>query len=81
MTRKPADLTEMARRNGDVFPAELAFRTIDGRKPIRGHGGPDMPVWGDAFARSRDGGSEEQIKKMIQSLVDFLESIQVRLAK
>jgi hypothetical protein len=80
MRRKPADLTEIAKRNGGVFPAELVFRTIDGKKPVRGHGGPDMPVWGDAFARSREGGSEEKVKQMIQSLVDYLESIQARVA-
>ena len=79
MTRKPADLTEIARRNGGAFPSELVFRTIDGKKPVRGHGGPDMPVWGDAFARSRDGGSEDQVKRMIQSLVEYLESIQARV--
>ncbi|MBY0493398.1 MAG: universal stress protein [Cyanobacteria bacterium] len=78
MTRKPADLTEIAKRNGGLFPSELVFRTIDGKKPIRGHGGPDMPVWGDAFARSRDGGDPERVARMIQSLVDFIESIQAR---
>jgi hypothetical protein len=61
-----------------VFPSELVFRTIDGKKPVRGHGGPDMPVWADAFARSRHGGDDEKVKQMIQSLVDFLESIQAR---
>ena len=80
MTRKPADLTEIAKRNGGEFPPDQVFRTIDGTRPVRGHGGPDMPVWGDAFARSRDGGNPEQVKQMIQSLVDFLESIQLRPA-
>jgi nucleotide-binding universal stress UspA family protein/mono/diheme cytochrome c family protein len=79
MSRKPADLTEIAKRNGGMFPAELVFRTIDGKNPVRGHGGPDMPVWGDAFARSRDGGDPAKVKTMIQSLVDYLESIQARL--
>ena len=78
MVRKPADLTEIAKRNGGLFPTELVFRTIDGKKPVRGHGGPDMPVWGDAFSRSRDGGDPETVKRMIQSLVDYLESIQTR---
>ena len=79
MTRRPADLTEIAKRNGGLFPSELVFRTIDGKKPVRGHGGPDMPVWGDAFARSRDGGSEDKVKQMIDSLVNYLESIQARI--
>jgi nucleotide-binding universal stress UspA family protein/mono/diheme cytochrome c family protein len=78
MTRKPADLTELAKRNGGVYPSELVFRTIDGKKPVRGHGGADMPVWGDAFARSRDVNNPAQVEKMIQSLVDYLESIQSR---
>ena len=79
MTHKPADLTEISKRNGGQFPSEMVFRTIDGKKPVRGHGGPDMPVWGDAFARSRDGGDPETVKRMIQSLVDYLESIQARV--
>ena len=37
-----------------------------------------MPVWGDAFARSRDGSDPEKVRSMIQSLVDFLESVQAR---
>jgi nucleotide-binding universal stress UspA family protein/mono/diheme cytochrome c family protein len=78
MTRKPANLTEIAKRNGGEFPRDLVYRTIDGRQPVRGHGGPDMPVWGDAFKRSRDGGDEERIKRVIASLVDYLESIQLR---
>jgi nucleotide-binding universal stress UspA family protein/mono/diheme cytochrome c family protein len=78
MSRKPADLTEIAKRNGGQFPAEIVFRTIDGKRPVRGHGGPDMPVWGDAFARSRDGGDPATVKRMIESLVDYLESIQLR---
>ena len=78
MSRKPANLTEMAKRNGGQFPSEMAFRTIDGRQPIRGHGGPDMPVWGDAFARSRDGGDPARVKRMIEHLVGYLESIQLR---
>jgi nucleotide-binding universal stress UspA family protein/mono/diheme cytochrome c family protein len=80
MTRKPADLTEIAKRNGGLFPSELVFRTIDGKRPVRGHGGADMPVWGDAFARSRDGGDPATVKRLIDALVGYLESIQLRPA-
>lgn len=80
MRQKPANLTEIAKRNGGQFPSEMVFRTIDGRQPIRGHGGPDMPVWGDAFAKSREAGDAERVKTVIQSLVDFLASIQLRPA-
>ncbi|HEX6162499.1 MAG TPA: universal stress protein [Vicinamibacterales bacterium] len=80
MRRKPANLTEIAKANGGTFPSELVFRTIDGRQPVRGHGGPDMPVWGDAFSKSREAGDAERVKQVIQSLVDYLESIQLRPA-
>lgn len=80
MSRKPANLTEIAKRNGGQFPTELVFKTIDGRQPVRGHGGPDMPVWGDAFSRSREAGDQERVKAVINSLVEYLESLQLRPA-
>ncbi|HSJ39706.1 MAG TPA: hypothetical protein VK955_01465, partial [Xanthobacteraceae bacterium] len=60
MIRKPANLVEIAKRNGGVFPSDLVFRTIEGRQPIKGHGGPDMPVWGDAFSKSSEVGDAER---------------------
>jgi mono/diheme cytochrome c family protein len=80
MMKKPANLTEITKRNGGTFPSEMVFKTIDGRQLVRGHGGPDMPVWGDAFSRSREAGDAERVKAVIQSLVDYLGSIQVRPA-
>lgn len=79
MLRKPANLAEIAKRNGGQFPGDLVFRAIDGRQPVRGHGGPDMPVWGDVFSKSREAGDADRVKAVIQSLVDYLESIQLRL--
>ncbi len=78
MQRKPADLTEIAKRNGGEYPSEIVFRTIDGKTPVRGHGGPGMPVWGDAFARSHDGGDATTVKERIDSLVDFIRTLQVK---
>jgi mono/diheme cytochrome c family protein len=80
MTRKPANLTEIAQRNGGVFPADMVFRTIDGRQPLKGHGGPDMPVWGDVFSKSREAGDADRVKGVVQSLVEYLDSIQLRPA-
>ena len=80
MRRKPTNLTEIAKRNGGTYPSDLVFRTVDGREPVRGHGGPDMPVWGDAFARSAGGGDAEAVRAKIESLVKFIETIQVKPA-
>ena len=75
MKNRPADLTQIAKRNGGTFAATQVARTIDGRSPVKGHGGGEMPVWGDAFAKS---GDSAQVEQKIQSLVSFLESIQVK---
>jgi nucleotide-binding universal stress UspA family protein len=80
MNRKPANLTEIAKRNGNLYPSEMVFQIIDGRQPVRSHGGPDMPVWGDVFTKSREAGDAERVKAVIQSLVEYLESIQLRPA-
>jgi mono/diheme cytochrome c family protein len=72
----PSDLTLIAKRNGGVYPTEQVFRTIDGRKALKGHGGPDMPVWGDTFKGTAGGYSEEKVKEKIDALVEFLKSLQ-----
>jgi mono/diheme cytochrome c family protein len=81
MKKPPPDLTQFAARNGGAFPAALVAQIIDGRQPVKGHGGPDMPVWGDAFKASRLGSSEESVQARIRALVEFLESIQERRAQ
>jgi mono/diheme cytochrome c family protein len=72
----PPDLTRLAQRNKGRFEADKVYRIVDGREPVKGHGGPDMPVWGDAFKESREGYSEEAVKARIRALVDYLESVQ-----
>jgi mono/diheme cytochrome c family protein len=78
LRHRPADLTGIAKRNGGKFEATTVHRIIDGRKAVKGHGGTDMPVWGDAFKQSSDGYSEEAVKARIEALVEYLESIQVK---
>jgi mono/diheme cytochrome c family protein len=80
MRRRPSDLTEIAKRNKGAFPTDEVFRIVDGRQPVRGHGGPDMPVWGDVFARSEGGGDPAVVQARIKALVAYLESIQAKTA-
>ena len=81
MKKPPPDLTQFAARNGGVFSAALVTQIIDGRQPVKSHGGPDMPVWGDAFKASRLGSSEESVQARIKALVEYLEHIQERQAQ
>ena len=78
MRRRPANLTEIGKRNKGEFPADEVFKTIDGRTPVKGHGGPDMPVWGDVFSKSSDGGDPAIVAARIKALVAYLESIQAK---
>lgn len=48
LTERVPDLTRIAERNGGVFPIDRVMDLIDGRKPIRSHGG-SMPVWGSRY--------------------------------
>lgn len=76
LTRKPADLTMLSATNGGTFPEPMVAQVIDGRNPVKGHGGGDMPVWGDAFLRSAGGGSEAAVKGRIDALVAYLKTLQ-----
>lgn len=74
MQPKPPDLTKIAARNGGKFSDDVVFRTIDGRNSKAGHGGPQMPVWGDAFVRK--GQAPEDSRRRIDAVVQYLKSIQ-----
>jgi mono/diheme cytochrome c family protein len=78
LKKKPADLTELAKRNGGTYPREMVYQIIDGDKPIKGHGGGDMPEWGAAFKRSADSTNADAVKMRIESLVEYLASRQVK---
>jgi mono/diheme cytochrome c family protein len=72
---RPPDLTLLGRRNGS-FDREKVRRIVDGRNPVDGHGGPDMPVWGDVFKQADEGYSDKKVAERIESLLDYLSSIQ-----
>ena len=74
--KKPADLTKLSSRNNGVYPADMVFKTIDGRTPVSGHGGPDMPTWGDVFVKSSESSNAEAVRQRIDSLVKYLETLQ-----
>ena len=76
LTIRPADLTILAKKTGGKFPAAQIYQMIDGRNPaVRGHGGPDMPVWGEVFAAK---GNAASVKDRVNALVKHIETLQVK---
>jgi mono/diheme cytochrome c family protein len=76
LRRRPTDLTQYARMNGGVFPAERTRRVIDGRD-VGAHGSVEMPVWGAVFKRTSPDG-ERAVRDRIDAIVAYLESLQER---
>jgi mono/diheme cytochrome c family protein len=75
LTTPPADLTRLASRNKDVFPAARVREFVSNGTPeIAAHGSSAMPVWGPTF-RSLDP-SPKLVSIRIANIVTYLESIQ-----
>ena len=81
LSRSPPDLTKLTARNGGTFPREPIARVIDGREQVNAHS-REMPLWGEWFKLEAEegfegeAGDEGKIRKRIDDLLDFLESIQ-----
>jgi len=78
LTRRPANLTLLAKRSGGVFPADDVRATIDGRNDVKLHGPRDMPVWGERYEYNLGGGSDPvgAARRRIDALVDYLRTLQ-----
>jgi len=85
---KPADLTQLTRKNHGAFPFLKVFETIDGRLQVKAHGTREMPVWGNRyqvelqqkFRAGEDMASKAQIETVIRArileLIYYLQTIQ-----
>jgi mono/diheme cytochrome c family protein len=73
---RPADLTQIRRRNNGTFPrADLEALIMFGAKTqTLAHGSDQMPVWGSTFT-SIDGTSTGA-QSRVQAVLAFLDSIQ-----
>ena len=76
-----ADLTQIAKRHGEKFPRQEIYDVIDGGKRLPGHYNfnSPMPLWGLSFqlrGKEYSDESEAGVKRRINALLDYLESIQ-----
>jgi mono/diheme cytochrome c family protein len=80
MRPKPADLTQIAKRNGGTFPARTTLAIMDGRDTVRAHGDPDMPVWGKIFKNQPNWDTRRRtdVQEKIRLITEYLGTIQER---
>lgn len=84
----PADLTTLTKKNGGVFPFERVYAIIDGRQAVSGHGGRDMPIWGDRYSRETVKAAEYYVdvpydmemytRARILALIDYIHRLQAK---
>ncbi len=89
LKKQPPDLTQLAKRNKGVFPAERIAAMIDGREQVKAHGERDMPAWGSRYSTDKVKAAEyysdmpyenteKFVKNRVAALTEYLKSIQVK---
>jgi mono/diheme cytochrome c family protein len=73
LTKQPADLTQLSKKNRGKFPALRVRNIILGDDIMAAHGSRDMPVWGIVF---RSMGDDLDTQMRLQNLTAYLESLQ-----
>jgi mono/diheme cytochrome c family protein len=75
---KVPDLSLLRKRNKGVYPVDLVMLAIDGRRTVRGHGDPKMPVWGEIFRREvKDAKRTEAVTAQKEKLIaDYVATLQ-----
>lgn len=72
------DLRYLSQRNDGTFPSEFVRKIIDGRELRAAHGPEGMPMWGNVFTgqEGTDKPAQARVNAKVESLVEFLDSIQ-----
>lgn len=79
-TKKPANLTLLAKENGGKFPMMEVINIVKGDAPIAAHGTREMPVWGEILGRPLEEGmyGQDTADAQILNIAKYLETIQAK---
>ena len=85
LTKKPADLTGLAKANGGVIPVATMYEIILGDRNVAAHGPRDMPAWGQAY-RIQAGeyfvdtpyDPDAYIRARILTVIEYISRLQAR---
>lgn len=73
----PADLTQLAKKNGGKFPMDHVMTVLRTGSASTAHGSSDMPIWGPLF-RSLDPTVSVVVDQRIRNLSVHIESLQAK---
>jgi len=77
LKKRPADLTQLTRKNNSSFPELRVMNYITGADVVAAHGSRDMPVWGTLFG-SLNPNNREVTTLRVANLVSYVKSIQAQ---
>ena len=77
LKKRPADLTQLARKNNGAFPDVHVMNFITGEDVVAAHGSRDMPVWGALFS-SLSPNDRDVVKLRVANLADYVKSLQAQ---
>jgi mono/diheme cytochrome c family protein len=80
LTVRPPDLTRLTAQHGGTFPRDDVEAALTGERPLRAHGPPEMPVWGQRLAEPEESPVATAVAldqaRFVTALVDYVESLQ-----
>ena len=76
LKKRPADLTQLARKNGGTFPELHVLNFIKGDDVVAAHGSRDMPIWGTIFASLSP--NQDLVEVRVYNLLKYIEGVQAK---
>ena len=76
LIKTPADLTQIAKNNVGLYPADKVFAMIAGSENIVGHQSFQMPKYWERFKQSEGQRGVDTADVRIKAIVDYLATIQ-----
>jgi mono/diheme cytochrome c family protein len=76
LKKKPADLTQLARKHDGKFPELYVMNFIKGQDVVAAHGNRDMPIWGQIFSSMSPNADLVQVRTF--NLLMYLEGLQAK---
>lgn len=76
LKKRPADLTQITRKNSGKFPDLKVQRMIKGDDLVAAHGARDMPTWGVIFNEMSS--DKELVQARVLALTEYIQRMQAK---